>query len=54
MLNCVFYSAIFPVGAIITAVGLVITYIISKYQLVYNCAIPRHSFRLGKRVVYIL
>jgi uncharacterized protein YacL len=53
MMNCAFYAAIFPVGAIITAIGIIITYFISKYQLLKNCAIPRHSFRLGKLVTII-
>lgn len=51
LMNCMFYAAIFPVGAIITLIGITITFVIAKYQLVKVCSIPRHSFRLGKLIV---
>jgi len=51
MANCMFYAAIFPVGAMIAMVGLIITFFVAKNQLVRFCSIPKLSFRLGKLVV---
>jgi len=49
-----FFAAIFPIGAIITAIGLIITFVVSKNQLIHFCSIPRHSFRLGKLIVHLI
>lgn len=50
--NCFFYAAIFPIGALITGAGLVLTYFASKYILIKYSSIPKLSFRLGILIVF--
>jgi hypothetical protein len=53
-MNCLFYAAVFPEGVIITLIGLIITYWLSKWWLVKFCCIPKLSFRMGKMIVKIV
>ena len=52
-MNCMFYAAVFPVGILITIVGMLITYWSSKAWLLNFCSLPRFSYRLGKHIVNI-
>jgi hypothetical protein len=46
-----FYAAVFPLGIIITFLGLTLTYWTSKIWLVKYCSIPKYSHKLGQLVV---
>ena len=50
-MNCLFYAAIFPVGILITIVGMTITFWSSKWWLVNNSSMPKFSFKIGKHIV---
>lgn len=52
--NSIFYAAVFPIGLILSFIGLVVAYWISKMWLIKYCSIPKYSYRLGKLVVLIL
>jgi hypothetical protein len=52
-MNCLFYASVFPIGIVITVVGLIFSYWIDKWWLVRYCCIPKYSFRLGKMIVNI-
>lgn len=52
-MNCIFYAAIFPIGIIITVVGLFISYWSSKWWILNYCSLPKFSFRLGRHIVNI-
>jgi hypothetical protein len=47
-----FYAAIFPIGIIITIVGMFITFWSSKWWILNYCSLPRFSFRLGRHMVF--
>lgn len=49
--NSIFYAAVFPVGVLITMIGLFLTYWINKWWLLKHCSIPKLSYRLGRLVV---
>ena len=51
MSMCFFYASIFPVGALISSIGLVISYFLGKKMLITHCSIPRISFKLGILIV---
>lgn len=51
--NCFFYAGIFPFGALITAIGLGLTYFTSKYVLRKHSSLPKISFRLGILIVTV-
>lgn len=48
---CFFYAGIFPIGALVTLIGLLLTYGTSKYVLCKHSALPKLSFRLGILIV---
>jgi len=51
---CFFYASIFPVGALLTGLGLIISYFLGKKMLIKYCSIPRLSFKLGMLIVNYL
>lgn len=53
IMNCMFYAAIFPIGVLITIVGMIVTYWSSKWWLLNYCRLPRFSHRLGRHIVHI-
>lgn len=53
IMNCMFYAAIFPIGVIITIVGMFVTYWSSKWWLLNYCCLPKFSHRLGRHIVHV-
>lgn len=53
IMNCMFYAAIFPIGVLITILGMIVTYWSSKWWLLNYCSLPRFSHRLGRHIVHI-
>lgn len=51
VMNCMFYAAIFPIGIIITILGMVVAYWSSKWWILKYCSLPKFSYKLGRHVV---
>ena len=50
-MNCMFYAAIFPIGILITIIGMMITYWSSKWWIVNYCSLTKFSYKLGRHIV---
>lgn len=48
-----FYAAIFPIGIVITIIGMFITYWSSKWWILNYCSTPKFSFKLGTCIVNV-
>lgn len=53
IMNCMFYAAIFPIGILITIIGMGITFWSSKWWIVRYCSLTKFSYRLGRHIVRI-
>lgn len=51
IMNCMFYAAIFPIGILITIIGMGITFWSSKWWIVRYCSLTKFSYRLGRHIV---
>lgn len=52
-MNCMFYAAIFPIGIVITIIGMIITYWSSKWWILNYSSVPKFSYRLSQHIVIL-